>query len=141
MEWWGHRGAVQQISWNLPYDLVKPWKISVRKLSRALSSVTSHYFKWGPFPPNEVVRATLPAPLAKPIGPSQKNVLKNLRSGSEDPGTSGGPLRITLLFCILTGACGVLCIRCWDAVLVLKFAILLASTINTEVNYKSANCT
>ena len=45
------------------------------------SSVTSHCFKWGPFPLNEVARATLPAPLAKPIGPRQKTVLKYLRSG------------------------------------------------------------
>ena len=54
---------------------------NLRKPSRALSSVTSHCFKWDPFPPNEVGKATLPAPLAKPIGSSQKSVLKNLKSG------------------------------------------------------------
>ena len=47
----------------------------------ALSRMTSHFFKCGPFPPNEVGRVTLPALQAKPIRPSQKSVLKNLRSG------------------------------------------------------------
>ena len=63
----------------------------LRKLSGALSSVTSHWSKWSSFPPNEVCRITLPAPLAKPIGPSQKSLLKNLRSGiqrSQDLGSA-----------------------------------------------------
>ena len=67
--WWSrreHRGSAH-ISWHLPYDWGKPQKISVRKLLEALSSMTSHCYKWGPFPPNEVDRAMLPAPLAKPI--------------------------------------------------------------------------
>ena len=82
--WWcngGTLGAVKQISWHLPYDWGKPRKTSVRKPSGALSSMISHCFKWCPFPPNDVGMVMLPALLAKPIGPSQKSVLKNLRSG------------------------------------------------------------
>ena len=70
------QGRVQQISWHLTYDWGKPQKTSVRKPSGVLSSVTSHCFKWGPFPTNEVNKVKLPAPLAKPIGPSQKSMLK-----------------------------------------------------------------
>ena len=70
--WWNgegrHQGAVQQISWHLLYNWGNPWKASVRKRLGAHSSETSHCFKWGSFPPNEVGRATLPALLAKPIG-------------------------------------------------------------------------
>ena len=72
----GAQGIVQQISWHLTYDWGKPQKTSVRKPSGVLSSVTSHCFKWGPFPTNEVNKVKLPAPLAKPIGPSQKSMLK-----------------------------------------------------------------
>ena len=79
----GKPGTVQQISWHLPYDWGKPRKTSVTKPLGALSSMTSHCFKLGPFPPNEVCRVILLALLAIPIGPSQKSVLKNLRS--EDP--------------------------------------------------------
>ena len=53
--------------------------------SGALRSATSHFFKWGTLPPNEVGRATLPAQLVKPIESSLKSVLKNLDLGSEDP--------------------------------------------------------
>ena len=53
------------------------------KPSGALSSMTSHCFKWGPFTPNEAGRATLPIPLAKFIGSSEKSVLKNFSSGTQ----------------------------------------------------------
>ena len=46
----------------------------------AHSSVTSHGFKWGPFPPNEVGRITLPAALAKPIRVQPEEHAKKLRS-------------------------------------------------------------
>ena len=42
-------------------------KTSVRKLSGALSSVTSHCYKWGLLPPYKVERSKLPAPLDKSI--------------------------------------------------------------------------
>ena len=54
--------AVQQISWHLLTT-----EENLRKPSGEHSSETSHCFKWGPFPPNEVCRIMLPAPLAKPI--------------------------------------------------------------------------
>ena len=82
----GTPGAVQQISLHLPYDWGKPRKTSVRKSSEALANVTSHCFEWGLFPPNEIGRATLPTPLAKIIGSSQKSVFKNFRS--QDSGTA-----------------------------------------------------
>ena len=44
-----------------------PGKLQLGNRRRALGSVISHCFKWGPFPPNAVVSLTLPAPLAKPI--------------------------------------------------------------------------
>ena len=83
----GTPGAVQQISWHWPYDWGKLQKPSIRKQSRALSSMTSHCFKWGLSPPNEVSRATLPALLAKPIGPNQKSLLNNLRSKNSGSAT------------------------------------------------------
>ena len=75
--WWsgGTPGAVQQISWHLPYDWGKPRKTSDRKPSAALSRATSHCLKRSSFSPNEVGRAMLPAPLAKPIGSSQTSVM------------------------------------------------------------------
>ena len=72
MEWEGHHGQCNRF----PGISLQLRKTSVRKPSGALSSVTSHCFKWGPFSPNEFCRIMLPAPLAKPIGPSQKSVLK-----------------------------------------------------------------
>ena len=68
-----------------------PKKPQLGNCRRALNCMTSHCFKWGPFPSNEVVKAMLPAPLAKSIKPSQKSVLKNMRSidlGSAPPGHS-----------------------------------------------------
>ena len=88
----GTPGAVQQISWHLLYDWGKPQKTPIRKPSEALSRANSHCFKWGPFPPNEDCRATLPVPLAKPIRPRHKSVLKNLRI----PRIPGVPLWATL---------------------------------------------
>ena len=88
---WGKLGAVQQISWHLPYGWGKPRKTSVRKPLEALSTVASHCFKWGPFPPNEVCRIMLPAPLAKSIRSSEKSVFKNFISGirrSQDLGSA-----------------------------------------------------
>ena len=95
--WWGWRWNGANIEGSATdflakhYDWGKPRKTSVRKPYGALSSVTSHCFKWGPFPPNEVGRATLSAPLAKPIGPSHKSLLKNLRSGIRRSRDFGNP--------------------------------------------------
>ena len=64
---WGHRGAVQQISWHLLTTEENPGKPQLENRRGAHSSATSHCFKWGPFPRNEVGRITLPAPIAKHI--------------------------------------------------------------------------
>ena len=81
----GIPGAVQQISWHLPYDWGKPQKTSVSKPSGALNCVTSHCFRRGPFPPDEVGRTVLLAMLAKPNRVWPERVLKNWDRGSEDP--------------------------------------------------------
>ena len=85
-EWGGHRVQCNRFPGICLTTEINPRKPQLGNRRGAHSSTTSHYFKWGPFPPNEVGRATLPAPLAKPIGSSQKSMLKNLRS--EDPGSA-----------------------------------------------------
>ena len=87
---WGTQGEVQQISWHLSYDWGKSREISVRKPSGALSSVSSHCFKWGPFPPIEVRRVTLSTPIAK-LGLARRACSKIWGLESDDPGTSGAP--------------------------------------------------
>ena len=89
-------GHLQQISCHLPYDWEKPRKTSVMKPSGAHSSATSHCFKWGPFPPNEVGRISLPVPLSKPIRVRpEERAEKNWHLGSEDPEIFRAPLRAT----------------------------------------------
>ena len=78
---WGSTGGSATDFLAFALQLRKPPKTPVQKPSGTPSSSTSHCLKWSHFPPNEVGRATLPAPPAKPIGTSQKSVLKNLRSG------------------------------------------------------------
>ena len=94
IEWGGHRGRTTDF---LAFTLrLRKTPENLRKPSGVLCRVTSHCFKWGPFPPNEVGRVTLPAPLAKPIGPSQNSVLKNLRSGIRRFRKSGPPFQTLL---------------------------------------------
>ena len=52
-----------------------------------------------------------------------------------------GPSSERYLFCKLAGACWEFCVSGCHVVFVLKFVILLASIINTEVNYNTTNCT
>ena len=96
--WWNGRdtGGSAYISWHLPYDWGNPQKTSVRKLSGTLSSVTSHCLKCGPIPPNEIGRATLPAPLAKLIWVWPEEHTQKIEIWDpKNPRTSGVPLRAT----------------------------------------------
>ena len=93
MEWGRHQGQCNRF----PGICLRTRKTPVRKPLGALSSMTSHCFKWYPFPPNEVSRATLPALLQKPIGPSQKSMLKNLRSKDPESTPLGHSSNIQLL--------------------------------------------
>ena len=72
--WWGwwrnegaHRGQCNRFPGNCLTTEENPRKPQLGNRRGAYSSATSHCFKWSPFPPNEVGRITLPAPLAKPI--------------------------------------------------------------------------
>ena len=76
MEWEGYRGKCNRFPGICLTTEENPGKPQLGNRRGSLTSVTSYCFKWGTFPPNEVGRATLPAPLAKPIGSGQKSVPK-----------------------------------------------------------------